>query len=94
MIAHTDFPETPAGRAHRWRALRQGQIRWAGNHTLHIYGTLTCRSGRRMRRENRVFFASEEEALALGYRPCGHCLRAAYRRWKAQAEKVRASAEG
>lgn len=32
--------------------------------------------------EQRVFFASEQEALSCGYRPCGHCLREKYRQWK------------
>lgn len=32
--------------------------------------------------EQRVFFASEQEALNYGYRPCGHCLREKYRQWK------------
>jgi methylphosphotriester-DNA--protein-cysteine methyltransferase len=35
-----------------------------------------------MKRENRVFFSSEKTAIANGYRPCGHCMRAAYKKWK------------
>jgi methylphosphotriester-DNA--protein-cysteine methyltransferase len=35
-----------------------------------------------MKAENRVFFASEAEAVGAGYRPCGHCMREAYGRWK------------
>ncbi|MDO5289927.1 MAG: Ada metal-binding domain-containing protein [Pseudomonadota bacterium] len=38
-----------------------------------------------MQRDSRVFFADEAEAQAAGYRPCGHCLRAAYRQWRADA---------
>jgi len=40
-----------------------------------------------MHRENRVFFRDRNEAVAAGYRPCGHRLRGDYRRWRAvQAE--------
>ncbi|MCH5684590.1 hypothetical protein LWM68_10115 [Niabella sp. W65] len=35
-----------------------------------------------MKRTNRVFFYSEEEALLNGYRPCGHCMKAAYKNGK------------
>ena len=35
-----------------------------------------------MKKENRVFFTSEKEAIAQGYRPCGHCLRSKYVDWK------------
>lgn len=62
--------------------LRKKEITFAGNKTLKIYGTLHCRSGKRMKKENRLFFADEAEALALGYRPCGHCMKAAYTFWK------------
>jgi methylphosphotriester-DNA--protein-cysteine methyltransferase len=53
-----------------------------GNKKLMIYGTLRCKSGKRMKKENRVFFASEEEALKNGYRPCGHCMKKEYKSWK------------
>ena len=62
--------------------LRQGKILFGGNQQLKIYGTLHCRSGKRMKSKNRVFFKDEDEALALGYRPCGHCMRQAYMSWK------------
>jgi len=62
--------------------IRQKKIRFGGNRRLRIYGALSCASGKRMKKENRVFFASEEEALANGYRPCAHCMRAAYQNWK------------
>jgi len=57
-------------------------LRFGGNSRLKIYGRLNCRSGKRMKRENRVFFASELEAVQNGYRPCGHCMKTAYIRWK------------
>ena len=62
--------------------IRRGTSTLAGNRRLMIYGKLDCASGKRMNRENRVFFASEDEALRLGYRPCGHCMRDAYLLWK------------
>ncbi len=36
-----------------------------------------------MKKENRVFFTDEAEALQNNYRPCGHCMRGAYQQWKA-----------
>ena len=62
--------------------IRQEKITLAGNRNLMIYGRLDCFSGKRMQRENRVFFASEDEAQLLGYRPCGNCMHDAYLRWK------------
>lgn len=55
---------------------------FAGNRHLKIYGTLHCKSGKRMKKENRVFFQSEKEAMEAGYRPCGHCMNSAYKKWK------------
>jgi len=62
--------------------LRIGQIRFGGNQRLKIYGTLKCKSGRSMNKDNRIFFSTEQEALLVGYRPCGHCLSTAYKKWK------------
>jgi methylphosphotriester-DNA--protein-cysteine methyltransferase len=58
--------------------IKAGKITLGGNKYLKIYGLLTCKSGKRMKKQNRVFFRSESEAITLGYRPCGHCLRAKY----------------
>jgi methylphosphotriester-DNA--protein-cysteine methyltransferase len=49
---------------------------------LKIYGKLSCLSGKRMKLQNRVFFKNTEEALANGYRPCGHCMQNEYKTWK------------
>jgi methylphosphotriester-DNA--protein-cysteine methyltransferase len=38
-----------------------------------IFGRLDCRSGMRMKKENRVFFCSLEDAVLEGYRPCKKC---------------------
>lgn len=58
------------------------KVTFAGNTSLKIYGLLSCTSGRRMKKENRVFFKDEEEAWREGFRPCGGCMRAAYLEWK------------
>ncbi len=62
--------------------VNNGLIKLAGNKKLKIYGTLSCQSGKKMLDQNRIFFSSEEEALQQGFRPCGHCMRAAYLIWK------------
>ncbi|HNP76305.1 MAG: Ada metal-binding domain-containing protein [Cyclobacteriaceae bacterium] len=61
--------------------IRAHTIILAGNQSLKIYGTLRCRSGKRMKRTNRVFFKKETEALREGFRPCGHCMRRLYSNW-------------
>jgi len=62
--------------------IKSGKIAIAGNAELKIFGTLKCGSGQRMSRENRVFFSSESEAKLAGFRPCGHCMRLSYLKWK------------
>jgi len=64
------------------KKIRDKKILLAGNGRLKIYGRLHCKSGKRMKKENRVFFMSEEEALRQGFRPCGHCLIEKYKTWK------------
>ncbi|MBY0433894.1 MAG: metal-binding protein [Cyclobacteriaceae bacterium] len=64
------------------RNLRLNTLTCAGNERLKIYGRLDCKSGKRMKKENRVFFASEHEAIQAGYRPCGHCMKKEFTRWK------------
>ena len=63
--------------------IRSGRICFGGNVKLKIYGTLRCKSGKRMKMQNRVFFTSENVAVLLGYRPCGLCMNKKYRKWKA-----------
>ncbi|MDR3022973.1 Ada metal-binding domain-containing protein [Chryseobacterium sp.] len=62
-------------------------IRFGGNKKLKIYGLLGCGSGKRMKMENRIFFKDEKEALQNNYRPCGHCMREAYKQWKQKISK-------
>lgn len=61
--------------------IRKGLITLGGNKKLKIYGHLNCKSGKRMNRENRVFFTDEKEAIAIGFRPCGNCKRNLYQKW-------------
>ncbi len=58
------------------------QISLGGYKKNKIYGLLSCKSGKRMKVENRVFFKDEQEALENGYRPCGACLPEKYKLWK------------
>lgn len=62
--------------------IRKQEICFGGNKRLKIYGLLSCLSGKKMKRENRVLFISEKEALQNDYRPCGHCMREQYKSWK------------
>ena len=77
MIHHCDIrPEDLR------KKINQKEICFGGNKNLQIVGTLTCKSGKRMKKENRVFFTSMEEAIEIGYRPCRHCMYNAYKEWK------------
>ncbi|SDI86609.1 Ada metal-binding domain-containing protein [Chryseobacterium jejuense] len=64
--------------------IRKQEIHLGGNKNLKIFGLLSCRSGKRMKKGNRVFFTDKFEALQNGYRPCGHCMREEYQQWKLQ----------
>lgn len=76
MLYHQDIDDQALR-----RAIKRGTILFGGNRRLKIYGTLQCHSGKRMKRENRVFFETSHEASAEGYRPCGHCMKEKYRQW-------------
>ena len=78
MIEHKSLEES------LFALIRSGKVVLGGNRNLKIYGQLSCGSGKRMFRKNRVFFNTEEEAIEEGYRPCGHCMREAYKAWKAR----------
>jgi hypothetical protein len=81
---HTDMGKTAFARTRQLKKLLDsGSIKLAGNRKLKIYGTLNCSSGKRIKIENRLFFESETEAISAGYRPCGHCMKEAYQKWKA-----------
>ena len=58
-----------------------------------IYGRLDCPSALRHIAKgeyvkHRVFFADEATAIKAGYRPCGICMKEAYKVWKAEQEGV------
>lgn len=77
MIWHKDISDTELR-----REIHCGAIKLGGNMRLKIYGSLSCSSGKRMKRSNRTFFVSEAEAIENGYRPCGHCMKNEYKNWK------------
>ena len=64
------------------RKIRRNEISFGGNLKLKIYGKLDCRSGKRLNKQNRTFFVSENEAQLMGYRPCGICMKESYKKWK------------
>ena len=83
MFHHIELGKTIFSRKRKLKSLiEKGQIVLGGNKQLKIYGTLSCKSGKRMKTENRVFFSSEKEAIGQGYRPCGHCMKSEYQKWK------------
>ena len=77
MIKHSEI-----GDIELRKLIKHKKITLAGNKKLQIYGELNCTSGKRMRKENRLFFASIIEAKNQGFRPCGHCMREQYKMWK------------
>lgn len=77
MIKHTDVTDKELR-----ELIRRKQLLLGGNRNLKIYGTLCCKSGKRMKRANRVFFISENEAVNKNYRPCAHCMPVIYKKWK------------
>jgi len=82
MLSHNDINSAA------FKSLvKKGEIVLAGNRKLKIYGTLHCTSGKRLKVKNRMFFASEQEAIAAGYRPCGHCMKNVYQQWKVDNNK-------
>lgn len=62
--------------------IKNKQLMFGGNIKGKIYGKLSCTSGKRMKRQNRVFFTSEKEAIEQGFRPCGHCMKSKYKKMK------------
>jgi hypothetical protein len=83
MIRHTELGIRPFERSRQLKMLLDAKrISLAGNLKLKIYGKLNCASGKRMKVENRIFFESEAEAIANGFRPCRRCMREAHEQWK------------
>lgn len=82
--------------ARTWRLLDAGGSPYAspvpgtlgGHRRGRVYGRLDCPAALRAIARggyvrDRVFFADAATAVAAGFRPCGACLPAAYRAWKA-----------
>jgi methylphosphotriester-DNA--protein-cysteine methyltransferase len=84
MITHESLGTEFIARRSLVNLIRVGKINFAGNSKLKIYGTIECKTGKRMKKANRVFFKSIHQAIAAGYRPCGNCLRTQYLLWKQQ----------
>ena len=84
MIKHIDLGQDAEERRRSMSVLiRRGEITLGGYQRGKIYCLLQCASGKKMKVENRVFFANETEAINNKYRPCGHCLPRQYKIWKA-----------
>lgn len=77
MIKHSALPAKLL-----YKKIKAGSITLGGHESLKIYGRLGCKSGKRMKRENRVFFKNAAEATEKGFRPCGNCMRTEYLKWK------------
>ena len=77
MIRHNEISDKELRKRIRLHLISLG-----GNLKLNIYGKLDCKSGKRMKRENRVFFCSGKEAMERGFRPCGHCMITEYKKWR------------
>ncbi|AUD02490.1 Ada metal-binding domain-containing protein [Spirosoma pollinicola] len=83
MIAHSELGPTPFARLRTLVSLiKCKEITLGGHRPSKIYGLLTCRAGKHMKAENRVFFRDETEATEQGFRPCAVCLPTAYKTWK------------
>jgi len=77
MIKHKDLDKKSLA-----SLIRSKNIQVGANINLKIYGTLDCKSGKRMKPKNRMFFKTDLEAKEHGFRPCGHCMRSEYLKWK------------
>ena len=73
------------GQGKEYESTAPGQL--GGHKKLKIYGKLDCPSARRHIEKGeyvkyRVFFPDETTAIEAGYRPCGICMKDAYKKWK------------
>jgi methylphosphotriester-DNA--protein-cysteine methyltransferase len=64
----------------KYKVLKNGRIiesdvpgKYAGWKPGKIFGRLDCKSGLRMKKENRVFFLTWDDAILAGYRTCKKC---------------------
>ena len=47
------------------KVIKSALIRYGGKRKQRIYGTLTCKYGKRMNRQNRVLFKTEKTPLTM-----------------------------
>ena len=88
MILHSSLSQFPFQRNKKlYKLISDGDIEFAGNRNLKIYGRLSCQSGMKMKIANRVFFSSGQEAGMMAYRPCAHCMKKEYRIWLEAMQK-------
>jgi methylphosphotriester-DNA--protein-cysteine methyltransferase len=64
----------------KYKVLKNGRImesnvpgKYVGWRPGKIFGRLDCKSGMWMKKENRVFFLTGDDAIDAGYRPCKKC---------------------
>lgn len=76
------WPHVALSRFELRKKIREAEITLGGNRKAKIYGSLRCLYGKKMKKENRVFFATVLEAERSGYRPCARCMNAQYKNWK------------
>ena len=75
MIEHIALGKNNEDRKKKLASLiRSRETNYGGYKKTRIYGLLSCKSGKRMKTTNRVFFKNEQQAVSAGYRPCGACL--------------------
>jgi len=72
-----------------YKILKNGEIvessisgEYAGWRPGKIFGSLDCKSGMRMNKENRVFFHTLADAVNEGYRPCKNCKPMGFDEWE------------
>src|SRR5215213_5336586 len=70
------------------KQIRLTNLNFGANIKLKIYGKLTCWSGKKLKKANRVFFSSQKDAEDKGCRPYGHCMAIDYKNWKHSKVKL------
>lgn len=63
-----------------------------GHKGTKVYGRLDCPTALRYvargtYQKSRVFFHSEEDAIACGFKPCAHCLPERFKAWQAEPRR-------
>jgi hypothetical protein len=82
MLRHLDISDLDLR-----NKIKNRKIKLTGNSKLKIYGTLCCKSGMRIKRENRVFFIDINDAKDNKNRPCGNRMKKEYKTWISLVKK-------